>query len=58
MKILAFICSVAAALLVSAGESRTKTVKLDPTASLLWKTAPSGPVRVPLLWPRSGNQWR
>ena len=52
MKILVFVCGFAAALLVSAGESRTKTVTLDPSASLLWKTAPSGPVQVSLLWPK------
>ena len=57
MKVLMFICGAAAAMLVSAGESRTKTVTLDPSASILWKTAVAGQRSVSLLpWPEGAQK--
>jgi len=51
MKTLMFVCSAVVAANVRAGDPAITTVTLDPSASIIWKTATAYPAKVSLLWP-------
>ena len=51
MKSLVIVSAALTAFAVGAGESVTKNITLDPSASILWKTATAFPAKVSLLWP-------